>query len=71
MCLNSSSTNKSNKSKALCYPFVMRTSRRLGGDSIESIPGSGVMQFFGFSLVLFKTYFMSVSDIVGVLIVGV
>jgi len=31
----------------------MRTSRRLEDDLIEFISGSGVMQFFGFSLDLF------------------
>ena len=30
---------------------LMRTSRHLGADSIESISESGVMQFFDFSLV--------------------
>ena len=32
---------------------LMRTSRRLGADSIESISGSDIMRFFGFRLVLF------------------
>jgi len=45
----------------------MRTSRRVGDDSIESIPGSGVMQFFGFSLVYFRLVLYHLVDVVGVL----
>ena len=41
----------------------MRTSRRLGDDSIKSILESGVMQFFGFILVLFYAVVVGVSFI--------
>ena len=50
----------------------MRTSRRLGADSIESISGSDIMQFFGFNLVLFLDLFLCLLvDVVSVLPMGV
>ena len=52
--------------------MVMRTSSRPETVSIESISGSGVMQFFGFNLVLFLDLFICLLvDVVGIFFVGI